>query len=71
MTRLRLVGPDDYAPPAPVVQASPGLLMQFAQLCFCLLGLVFLIASSVCGFFEDALYQAGAAAGRLGGQDMQ
>jgi hypothetical protein len=64
----RLVRDDDEAPV--VVHASPGLLMQLARLCFSLVSLVLLIASSLLGFLQDALYQAGAAAGRLGGQDV-
>lgn len=70
MSRLRLVGGEDYVPPPAVVHASPGLLLQFARLCFSLLALVFMLASSLCGFLGDALYQAGTAAGRLGGQDI-
>lgn len=60
---------DDDEPPV-VVHASPGLLMQFAMLCFSIVSLALLIASSLFGFLQDATYQAGAAAGRLGGQDV-
>lgn len=65
----RLVRDDDEPPPV-VVHAAPGLLMQFAQLCFSLVSLVLLIASSLFGFLQDATLQAGTAAGRLGGQDV-